>query len=458
LAEDGSLIQREGHREILYSQEMDEYFRQNIYQKEEGLYDPYGYSYLGQKEKWLNEVYGKSTVQQFIDYAATKEGRHTLLETLGWVVDGADFVDAVLYILEGDWENAAWSAIGAIPVMGDAIRKGARILWKGADGLKAGGQAIKAVRRGGRQLLEGSQLMVKAGKEELVESVKLVFHSSKEMAGSLDNYLRQTLRQMQDVLQGSRQQLAFAGIGRMDGNTRIAYEILVPEEEGVKATKRLLGGGKLGEGGARKAAGETIEKLEDMARLPAAPTSQPPVKPPTPPPVKPRADRLEESLGEIRGRKIDLEDGIPPKGSGGESKGGTSTLQTGGRQIDYNEFIKRLKTIDAEYENIRINTIDISRIAQNTGMPEWKISRIKEHVFSNDHILDSGIKRFDADSEIADAWYRLTNGNYNQNDIALLNHEYFESKFENLYKTDYRTAHNKTEESGRIWDPYKEDN
>ena len=38
------------------------------------------------------------------------------------------------------------------------------------------------------------------------------------------------------------------------------------------------------------------------------------------------------------------------------------------------------------------------------------------------------------------------------------NHEYFESKFESFYKTDYRTAHNKTEESGRIWDPYKENN
>ena len=140
------------------------------------------------------------------------------------------------------------------------------------------------------------------------------------------------------------------------------------------------------------------------------------------------------------------------------TESGTTTLQTGGRQIDYNAYIKRLETIDMEYENIRIDTTDISKIAQNTGMPEWKISRIKDHVFSNEHILDAGVKRFDADPEIADAWYRLTNGTYNQNDIDLLNHEYFESKFESFYKTDYRTAHNKTEESGRIWDPYKENN
>ena len=107
---------------------------------------------------------------------------------------------------------------------------------------------------------------------------------------------------------------------------------------------------------------------------------------------------------------------------------------------------------------------DISKIAQNTGMLEWKISKIKEHVCYTEHILDSGVKRFDTDPEIADAWYRLTNGDYNQNDISLLNHEYFESKFENFYKTATEKAckkgneaHNKTEESGRIWDSYKEE-
>ena len=65
-------------------------------------------------------------------------------------------------------------------------------------------------------------------------------------------------------------------------------------------------------------------------------------------------------------------------------------------------------------------------------MPEWKISRIKDHVFSNEHILDAGV-RFDADREIADTWYR-SNGTYNQNDIDLLNLEYFESKFESFIR------------------------
>ena len=110
-------------------------------------------------------------------------------------------------------------------------------------------------------------------------------------------------------------------------------------------------------------------------------------------------------------QKVKYEDVWDLRNAGDMLESGTTTLQRG-RQIDYNAYIKRLETIDMEYENIRIDTTDISKIAQNTGMPEWKISRIKDHVFSNEHILDAGVKRFDADPEIADAWYRLTNGTY----------------------------------------------
>lgn len=159
----------------------------------------------------------------------------------------------------------------------------------------------------------------------------------------------------------------------------------------------------------------------------------------------------EDMINEI----LELENGGEKSGDGCDS--GSRVLETGGRRIDYNAYIRRLENIESEYENIRIDSTDISRISKNVGMPEWKIQRIKNHVFFEEHILDSRIGRFDADPEIADAWYRLTEGNYNKNDIDLLNHEYFESKFESFYKTDYRTAHNKTEESGRIWDPYKEE-
>jgi hypothetical protein len=66
--------------------------------------------------------------------------------------------------------------------------------------------------------------------------------------------------------------------------------------------------------------------------------------------------------------------------------------------------------------------------------------------------LDDRIGRFDADIDIADAWERLRKGNYNQNDLDLLNHEYYEHRFEKFFDTDYA----KTVESGRVWDPDKE--
>lgn len=131
-------------------------------------------------------------------------------------------------------------------------------------------------------------------------------------------------------------------------------------------------------------------------------------------------------------------------------------MQTGGREIDFNEYVLKLEKVDKIYDEIRHSTDDISLISKNTGFPEWKIDRIKNHVFNNEHVLDAGIKKFDADVDIADAWKRLKEGNYNQNDLDLLNHEYFESKFEKIFDTDYRTAHDKTIESGRVWDPYKE--
>lgn len=145
---------------------------------------------------------------------------------------------------------------------------------------------------------------------------------------------------------------------------------------------------------------------------------------------------------------------------GDESNSGSSNiLQSGARNIE-GLSVDKLLALDDEaaevYESIRKTSDDISKIAGNTSIPEWKIQRIKTHVFYHEHILSDRIGRFDPDIEIADAWKRLESGNYNQNDLDLLEHEYFESKFESFYETDYRTAHDKTVESGREWNPYKE--
>lgn len=105
------------------------------------------------------------------------------------------------------------------------------------------------------------------------------------------------------------------------------------------------------------------------------------------------------------------------------------------------------------YNTIRSDSGDVAAIARNTGMPEWRVSRIKDHVFFNEHQLDDGLMRFQADPEMANAWSRLSVGNHVGSDIKLLNHEIFEAKFEGIFKTNYRTSHDAAIRSGRVWVP-----
>ncbi|CAI8902706.1 MULTISPECIES: hypothetical protein [Bacillus] len=69
-----------------------------------------------------------------------------------------------------------------------------------------------------------------------------------------------------------------------------------------------------------------------------------------------------------------------------------------------------------------------------------------------EHDLDRGLDRFDPDFGIARAWQRLEKGIHHENDIELPKHEYFESRFEGIFKTNYRTAHDRTVDSGRPWE------
>ena len=136
---------------------------------------------------------------------------------------------------------------------------------------------------------------------------------------------------------------------------------------------------------------------------------------------------------------------------------GTGNVQTGGRELSVDEYLKRLDKADAMYESFRKSNVDIQSIAKNTGMSENRIERIKNHVFFKEHIKEHGVGRFEADYEIGQAWDRLQKGTFKQQDIDLLKHELFESKFEGIFKTDYRTAHDRTVDSGRSWHPPEEE-
>lgn len=52
---------------------------------------------------------------------------------------------------------------------------------------------------------------------------------------------------------------------------------------------------------------------------------------------------------------------------------------------------------------------------------EYRIQRIKEHVFINEHTLSDGrVAQFHPYIEISDAWSRLQSGNFVKQDIQLL--------------------------------------
>ncbi len=131
----------------------------------------------------------------------------------------------------------------------------------------------------------------------------------------------------------------------------------------------------------------------------------------------------------------------------------SSTTQTGARQVLDPNTVKGWDAAEGAYDAIRGDATDVSAIAKNTGMSEARIARIKEHVFIKEHALDSGVRRFDADPDIVNSWNRLKTGDWVESDLDLLQHERFESKFEAIFKTDYRTAHDAAIRSGRTWTP-----
>lgn len=127
--------------------------------------------------------------------------------------------------------------------------------------------------------------------------------------------------------------------------------------------------------------------------------------------------------------------------------------ETGGRRVLDPESLKAWDVVESKYDAIRANPSDVPMIAENTGWPEWRVARIKDHIFFKEHQLDAGFKRFDADPDMYNAWNRLETGDFVRSDIDLLRHEIFESKFEGIFKTNYQTAHGRTIDSGRTWTP-----
>jgi uncharacterized protein (UPF0248 family) len=125
-----------------------------------------------------------------------------------------------------------------------------------------------------------------------------------------------------------------------------------------------------------------------------------------------------------------------------------STKQSGARELSIAEHGKVDALAEKVYETIRKSQVDADLIAQNTGIPTHRIQKIKDHIFNNKHELAYGTEKFAADPLVAEAWKRMELGSHTHKDIALLKHELFESKFEGIFNTDYRTAHNAANRAG----------
>ena len=84
----------------------------------------------------------------------------------------------------------------------------------------------------------------------------------------------------------------------------------------------------------------------------------------------------------------------------------------------------------------------VKRIAQNSGMSETAVSKIFDHVFITEHLLQGERKRFDSSYYMAESFRRLSEGKDIQpHDLILLKHERLELGLMKRYGYDYDTAH-----------------
>lgn len=71
---------------------------------------------------------------------------HNALDIVGVFWDGADLINAGLYLAEGDYENAVISAVSAIPLVGSAVGTGVKLVTKcekAADLIKVGSKIVR---------------------------------------------------------------------------------------------------------------------------------------------------------------------------------------------------------------------------------------------------------------------------------------------------------------------------
>ena len=93
------------------------------------------------------------------------------------------------------------------------------------------------------------------------------------------------------------------------------------------------------------------------------------------------------------------------------------------------------------YNAMRETSKDVDAICKNTGISRDIITKIKQHVFVEEHILRNSVGKFFPDADMAAAWNRLIENKYVYSDLKMLQHEYAESLIMKGLEVAYDDAH-----------------
>ncbi|WP_203835066.1 hypothetical protein [Winogradskya humida] len=153
-----------------------------------------------------------------------------------------------------------------------------------------------------------------------------------------------------------------------------------------------------------------------------------------------------------------VEAGRPRSGLDGTDEGDASAFHGGhtSRPRSILDYERLDRWSNAAYDDIRgtpdaeviaANLRATSRLDGSVGFSVQEISRIRKHIFFEEHPLsdyDGGIvhRRYDASPDMAEAWLRLRSGNPRPEDIVLLEHEWAEASYYDAHPgATYEEAH-----------------
>lgn len=131
-------------------------------------------------------------------------------------------------------------------------------------------------------------------------------------------------------------------------------------------------------------------------------------------------------------------------------KFGSDIIDSGaisGALTDKNDpwYIKREKHASIYYESIRNSKKEpiVKTISRNSGFSESYISKVYDHIFTNEYELNGRRQHFAPDYDMAESFKRLREGrSIQEHDVILLKHEHLEYGLMNRLGLSYEDAHN----------------